>query len=209
MILPGNRPPRDGARPNAPACGICEERRGVRRPLRRRCARLRRLGCVGVQPARRRLEDRPRTHVGTRGFPDVESHAPALALSMVRRSGAGGRAPSLLEGRACVRLGSRRGHARLHLKLPQVIVQVLVHQRRPFDRRHRPHEEVCVPRAASGASSDETVDELSMRGGLISPSAISSEAGQCASACAGVLVPQSGRFTVLGRRSAPREHTIS
>ena len=47
---------------------------------------------------------------------------------------------------------------RLHPELPQVMVQVLVHQHRPLVRRQGPEERVRVRRAAGGAGGADAID---------------------------------------------------
>src|SRR5579859_287995 len=46
----------------------------------------------------------------------------------------------------------------LNLKLPQMMVEMLIHQRGPFDRSERPKEEVRMLRAYRGAAGHEAVD---------------------------------------------------
>ena len=123
-----------------------------------------------------------------------------------------------------------------HSELPQMMIQMFVHQDRPFVWFHRPKEGMRMVGAACGASSDKLVNQsvepdllstkipivrhhqfpgggriaahrlsfpntarfiagptirpINALGGRICPIAISTPAEQCASICAGLILPQ-------------------
>jgi len=64
---------------------------------------------------------------------------------------------------ACAGRGTRWRAVRLpalNPKLPQMMVEVLVHQRRPFDRSERPEKEVRMLGADGGPAGHKTIDRF-------------------------------------------------
>src|SRR6516164_7904877 len=109
---------------------------------------------------------------------------------------------------------------------------VLIHQRRPFQGSQRPEKEVRMLRAYARPTRRKAVNEfaqplplghevplidffanrpssrpINIRRGNFSPTAISIAAEQCASACAGFILPHSRSLSGLSR--ATRSFTSS
>ena len=120
----------------------------------------------------------------------------------------------------CLRSGGSAEALALDLELPQMMVQVLVHQRRPFHWSQRPEQTVWMLRASlrrflsvielRGIRRSFTIIDfanrpsnspISLRGGSFSPTAHSMAAEQCASACAALILPHSRSLAGLSCQS--------